>query len=93
MVENQVKVGTHQHLFILTNCETFSLHHLKVLKATEDVMLDFEGDLHSELSTLFDAERLFFESLESPRSRQVNGNIGSPFNLEGKCVYNAAAFV
>ena len=56
-------------------------------------MLDFEGDLHSELGTLFDAERLFFESLESPRSRQVNGNIGSPFNLEGKCLYNAAAFV
>lgn len=83
----------YQHLFVFANCETLSLYHLQVLKATEDVMLDFEGDLHPELCAFLDAERLLFKCLESTRRRQIDGDIRSSFDLQGKCMYNAAALV
>jgi hypothetical protein len=44
-------------------------------------MLDFEGDFHAVLGTLFDDEWLVLESVEILFAVESDSDVWSPFNL------------
>lgn len=56
-------------------------------------MLHDKGRLHAERGAFFDDEWLLFESLDRSWSSQVDGDVWSTFDFEGKRLDNAATMV
>lgn len=75
--------GTYNHLLVLL-AEDLALHHLDVLQAREDLVLDLEGDLHAEGGAFLDCEWRLLERVHGSGIFQVDDDVGAALNLETK---------
>ena len=73
--------GAAYNHFLHLVADTHTLHHLNVLQAGKNLMLNLETRLYAESCTLLDGERLGLELVEGTFRTEVNDNIRAAFDL------------
>ena len=81
------------HLFVLSNSDTFALQDLNVLESRENLVLDNEDSLHLIPTAFLDCEWLVLESFECTWSGQINGDVWSAFNFLESCQFATSRFL
>ena len=74
----------HNHLFVLSNPDSFPFHHLQVFQTAQDVMLNLEIGLHAEWGAFFDGEWLRLQSFNGAWCSKIDGDVLTSFDLQGE---------
>lgn len=90
LLASSVRSITSQHLLILANPDTLSLHDLQVLQTAQNLMVDLEGNLDTECGAFLDGEGLVFQSFEGTGGGEIDDDVRTVFHLESERFDNTA---
>ena len=82
-----------QHLLILTYPNALALHDLHIMQPRQNLMLNLELRRHGELCPLFDLEGVVFQSGQSTRGTEVDGDGGAVGRVHGEREDDAEAWI